>query len=319
MIKYTKANNNKILLEFTNNKLNKNNEFIMKKRRSLFKKKKLVIDRIIQKSKFFISKFNFFDYLVIFLLILALSFFIYNRLRRQSVWTNVRLSVENVDWWYGNDSPPKFWYVNTLEVGDEVKDSFGQKIAEVINIDNYDQGGPYRMIFVDLKVKVDFDKNKNQYLYEFKPLTIGSSLILNFPENQLRGLVVQVGEDDIDYFFKTIKVVNQGVQRKVLKAVADQVAVGDRVYDLDGNVMAEILEVKKEISNWYEYSDVRGEMIEIYNPDYRDLEIVLKVKAFSNLDRVFYINNTVLKVGSKIWFQFKDYAIEDATIIEIID
>lgn len=314
MIKYVIANNNKILFELTKSKLNKNIEFIMKKRKSLLKKKSS-IRRIIQKSKFFISKLSFFDYLVIALLILALSFFIYNRLQRKTLWTTVRLSIENIDWWYGSGSPPKYWYASELKVGDEVRDSFGQKVAEVINIDNFDQGGPFRMIMVDLKVRVDFDKNKNQYLYEFKPLTIGSSLILNFPENQLRGLVVQVGEDNVDYFFKTIKVVKQGV----LKEVADRVVVGDRVYDLDGNVIAEILELKKEISNWYEYSDVRGEMIEIYNPDYRDLEIVLKVKAFNTLDRDFYINNTVLKVGSKIWLQFKDYAIEDATIIEIID
>jgi hypothetical protein len=68
-----------------------------------------------------------------------------------------------------------------LAVGDQAKDSFGQTVAEVVNIDNYDQGGPYRMIFVDLKLRVDFDKNKNQYLYEFKPLSVGSSLIINFP------------------------------------------------------------------------------------------------------------------------------------------
>lgn len=294
----------------------------MKKRKSFFKKKSL-ISRIIQNTKVFISKLNFFDYLVFFLLFLVLIFFIYNRLQRSVVWTNVRIAVENVDWWYGSGTPPRYWYANDLAVGDQAKDSFGQTVAEVVNIDNYDQGGPYRMIFVDLKLRVDFDKNKNQYLYEFKPLSVGSSLIVNFPQNQLRGLVVQVGENDIDYFFKTIKVVKQGIQKGVpngvLKAVADKVVVGDKVYDLDGNIIAEILEVKKEISNWYEYSDIRGEMIKTFNPDYRDLEIVLKIKAFSNLDRDFYINNTVLKVGSKIWFQFKDYAIEDATIIEIID
>jgi hypothetical protein len=37
------------------------------------------------------------------------------------------------------------------------------------------------------------------------------------------------------------------------------------------------------------------------------------------MDREFYVNNTVLKIGSKIWIQFKDYAIEDATIFSIDD
>jgi len=286
----------------------------MKKRKSLFKKKSL-ISRIIQNMKVFISKLNFFDYLVFFLLFLVLLFFIYNRLQRRVVWTNVRIAVENVDWWYGSGAPPRYWYANDLAVGDQAKDSFGQTVAEVVNIDNYDQGGPYRMIFVDLKLRVDFDKNKNQYLYEFKPLSVGSSLIINFPQHQLRGIIVQTGADEIDYFFKTIRV----VKNEVYKPIADQIKEGDKAYDSSGNVVAEIIEVKKAVTNFYTFSDIRGEMIKTFNPDYSDLDIVLKVKAFNTLDRDFYINNTVLKVGSKIWLQFKDYAIEDAQIIEIMD
>jgi len=286
----------------------------MKKRKSLFKKKSL-ISRIIQNMKVFISKLNFFDYLVFFLLFLVLLFFIYNRLQRRVVWTNVRIAVENVDWWYGSGAPPRYWYANDLAVGDQAKDSFGQTVAEVVNIDNYDQGGPYRMIFVDLKLRVDFDKNKNQYLYEFKPLSVGSSLIINFPQHQLRGIIVQTGADEIDYFFKTIRVVKNGVY----KPIDDQIKEGDKAYDSSGNVVAEIIEVKKAVTNFYTFSDIRGEMIKTFNPDYSDLDIVLKVKAFNTLDRDFYINNTVLKVGSKIWLQFKDYAIEDAQIIEIVD
>jgi hypothetical protein len=314
MIKYARANNNKILFEFTNNKLNKNIELIMKKRKSLFKKKSF-ISRIIQKTSVFISKLNFFDYLVIFLLFLVLLFFIYNRLQRQSTWVELRLAIENVDWWYGSGSPPKYWYANDLAVGDQAKDSFGQKVAEIINVDNYDQGGPYRMIFVDLKVSVDYDKNKNQYLYEFKPLTVGSSLIINFPQNQLRGIIIQSGDDEIDYYFKTIRVIKNGV----LKPIADQIKKGDRAYDSEGNLVAEILDFTQTLNSYYEYSDIRGQKILVTDPEYSDLDIVIKVKAFNTLDRDFYINNTVLKVGSKIWLQFKDYAIEDAQITEIID
>jgi len=302
------------LFEFTNNKLNKNIVLTMKKRKSLLKKKSL-IRRIIQDIKVFINKLNIFDYLIIFLLLFVLIFFIHNRLQRRVVWTNVRVAVENVDWWYGSGTPPRYWYGNNLLAGAQAKDAFGQTVAEVVDIDNYDQGGPYRMIYVDLKLRVDFDKNKNQYLYEFKPLSVGSSLIINFPQHQLRGIIVQTGADEIDYFFKTIRVVKNGVY----KPIADQIKEGDKAYDSSGNVVAEIIEVKKAVTNFYTFSDIRGEMIKTFNPDYSDLDIVLKVKAFNTLDRDFYINNTVLKVGSKIWLQFKDYAIEDAQIIEIMD
>lgn len=314
MIKYAQASNNRILFEFTNNKLNKNIELTMKKRKSLFKKKSL-IRRIIQDIKVFINKLNIFDYLIIFLLLFVLIFFIYNRLQRRTVWTNVRIAVENVDWWYGSGTPPRYWYANNLLAGAQAKDAFGQTVAELVNIDNYDQGGPYRMIYVDLKLRVDFDKKKNQYLYEFKPLTAGSSLIINFPENQLRGIIINAGEQEINYFYKTIKVVKKGL----LNSTANTILAGDQAYDTNGNLIAEILEIEKEIHNFYTYSDIRGEMIKTYNPDYRDLTMLVKIKSFSSLDRDFYINNTVLKLGSTIWFQFKDYAIEDATIVAIID
>ena len=314
MIKYAQASNNRTLFEFTNNKLNKNIVLTMKKRKSLFKKKSL-IRRIIQDIKVFINKLNIFDYLIIFLLLFVLIFFIHNRLQRRVVWTNVRVAVENVDWWYGSGTSPRYWYANSLLPGAQAKDAFGQTVAEVVNIDNYDQGGPYRMIFVDLKLRVDFDKKKNQYLYEFKPLTTGSSLIINFPENQLRGIIVNAGEQEIDYFYKTIKVVKRGL----LNSTADTILAGDQAYDTNGNLIAEILEIKKETHTFYTYSDIRGEMIKTYNPDYRDLTMLVKIKSFSSLDRDFYINNTVLKLGSTIWLQFKDYAIEDAKIVEILE
>lgn len=314
MIKYAQASNNRILFEFTNNKLNKNIELTMKKRKSLFNKKSL-IRSIIQDIKVFIDKLNIFDYLIIFLLLLVLTFFVYNRLQRRVVWTNVRIAVENVDWWYGSGTPPRYWYANNLQAGALAKDAFGQTVAELVNIDNYDQGGPYRMIYVDLKLRVDFDKKKNQYLYEFKPLTIGSSLIINFPENQLRGIIVNAGEQEIDYFYKTIKV----VKKEMLNSTADKIIAGDKAYDANGSLIVEILEIEKETNSSYIYSDIRGGMIKTYNPDYQDLTMLVKIKSFSNLDRDFYINNTVLKLGSKIWFQFKDYAIEDATITKIIN
>jgi hypothetical protein len=314
MIKYAITNNNKILFEFTNNRLNKKIEFIMKKRKSFFKKKSF-ISRIIQNTSVFISKLNFFDYLIFFLLFLVLIFFIYNRLQRSVVWTDVRIAVENVDWWYGSGSPPRYWYAKDLTVGDQAKDSFGQTVAEVLNIDNYDQGGPYRMIFVDLKLRVDFDKNKNQYLYEFKPLSVGSSLVINFPQNQLRGIIIQSGTDEIDYYFKKIRVSKE----RIYNFVADEINVGDKAYDSEGNLVAEIIELEETVNNFYAFSDIRGQKIKVIDPEFSDLDIVLKVKAFNTLDREFYINNTVLKVGSRIWLQFKDYAIEDAQIIEIID
>jgi len=277
-------------------------------------KKSTPMIRIIQKIKFLKRRLNFFDLVVFFILFLVLIFLAYNRLQRQSTWVNVRLSVENTDWWYKGSSPA-YWYINDLEVGDSVKNSLGNPIVEVINIDNYDMGGYYRDIYVDLKVKVDFNKKKNQYSYEFKPLIVGSSLTLNFDKEQLKGLVVKIDEKEMEYFYKTIKV----EKKFAYPNLADQVVVGSKSYDSNGNLFAEILDVKKQVATNYEFSDLRGQNILVRNPDYRDLEVVLKIKCFKDVDREFYINKTVIKIDSRIWVQFQNFALEDARIIEIID
>jgi len=227
---------------------------------------------------------------------------------------NLRISVENADWWYQGNSP-RYWYASNLKVGDVIEDSFGKKIAEVTNISNYDLGGPFRIIYVDLMVKADYDKNKDQYLYEYKQLTVGSSVVLNFPREQLRGLVVNMGDEKIEYFYKTIKV----EVRNVEISVADKVVKGLKSNDNNGNLLAEVIEVNNSIASYYEYSDIRGEKIKVYDPKYRDLEVTLKIRSFKGLDRNFYISNTVLKVGSIIWFQFPELALENTRISEIIN
>ncbi len=272
------------------------------------------MSRIIQKINFLKRKLNFLDLSFIILLFLVLGFFTYNRLQRQSTWVNIRISVENPDWWY-RGSPPNYWYASDLKVGDEVKDTFGVKVAEVVAIDNYDAGGPYRDIYVDLKVKVDFNKNKDQYLYEFKPLVVGSSLLFNFPQEQLRGLVIRVNQEEIKYSYKTIKV----EKKMVLPYLANQVKIGTKSTDLGGKLIAEIVGVNEKVSARREFSDIRGQNIQVYNEDYRDLEVTLRVKAFSDLNRDFYINKSALKIGSSIWLQFPEFALEDARIVEVID
>ena len=258
-------------------------------------------------------------------LLAILTFFIYNRLQRQAAWVQVKISVENSDWWW-RGSPPQYWYAKDLQIGDSLLDSFGKPVAEIINIDNYDGGGPHRDIYVDLKVRVDHDKKKNQYLYEFKPLVVGSSLFFNFPEGQLRGLVVQLGEQQIDYFDRTVRVELKYVQQIhksnpffVTATSASQIEVGQQAYDADGMVVAEIMDVSKKPSTYYEFSDKLGRSVLVQNPDFYDVELVVKLKAFKAFEIDYFINKAALKVGNSIWLQFPEFALEDMRIIELLD
>lgn len=269
---------------------------------------------IIQKIRSLRARLNFFDLLVVFALALILIFFGYNRLYRQPNWIDVRLSVENSDWWY-KGAPPKYWYAKSLEAGDSVLDSFGRPVVEIVNIDNYDAGGPYRDIYVDLKVRVEHDQKRNQYLYEFKPLVVGSDIFLNFPNGQLRGTVTAIDELSKDYSFRTVVL----EKKQINPSLSDEIRAGVQAFDLDGNLVAEIIEVDEKYSSHYVFSDIRGKSIETIDPRYRDVDVVVKLKSFRELGIDYYINNAALKVNNTIWLQFPSFALEDARIIEIVD
>ena len=270
---------------------------------------------IIQEIKTIAKKFNIFDYLVLSLVLIALAFLAYQRLQRQSTWVNVRLSVENLDWWYGSGQPPQYWYAAELQAGDQILNSTGEPVVEIVDIENYDDGGPYRLIYVDLKMKVDCNKMTQQYLYEFKPLVAGGSLVLNFPQQQLRGLVVSVGEVGPVYVDQTVRV----EVKEVPAEVAELVMVGSQAFGRDGELVAEIIDLQSSLASEYEFSDIRGQKIETFDPDYRDLQVTLRVRSFETLDRQFYVNGAVLKAGAEIWFQFPDFALEEATIVAVGD
>jgi hypothetical protein len=282
-----------------------------------------------------IHKLNFFDFLVIGIVFFVVFYLLFDRIQRKEQWIDVRISVENSDWWY-QGSPPKFWYASDLKSGDVAKDSYGSKVAEVKNIENLDIGGPYRNIFVDLKLKVVFDKNRNQFLYEYKPLTIGSSVMLNFSNQQLKGLVIGLGREKIDYHYKIVRlqkksfqnitsaitntnsVTSSVINKPVTPEFSEKIKVGDKSFDNNNELIAEILSIKKETSSYYEFSDVRGKNIKTYNPLYRDLEIDVKIRTYSISGLDFFIQAPI-KIGSQIWVQFPKYSLEDYEIIEIIE
>lgn len=271
------------------------------------------------------ARVNFFDLLILFLLLLTVGFFIYQRLQRQSTWVQVRLSVENPDWWYRGSSP-NYWYAQDLQVGDVINDGLGNKMVEIVGVDNYDNYGPYRDIYVDLLLRVDYNKKRQQYLYEFKPLVVGSALLFNFSNYQLRGTVIGMGSLPIHYFERTVKLELKYAQQVhksnpffVTAATAAQIKAGQQAYDALGNVVAEIIEVRKHPAAYYEFSNVLGHNVLVTNPDFYDVELVVKLKAFEAFGVDYFVNKAALKVGNGIWLQFPEFALDDMRIIELFD
>ena len=262
--------------------------------------------------KTIIQKVNFFDLLIFLSLLIIGVILILNRMQKENSWVNVRVSIENSDWWYGGVNP-KYWYAQNLKIGDVAYDSFGKESAKIKNIENYDAGEQGRIIFVDLEVQTNFDKKRKQYLYEFKPLTVGGTLLLNFGKEQLRGLVVSIDDEDNNFEYKTIT-----VNKSFMTAdISDKIKEGEIIKDSNGEEVAKIIAVEKKITEYYEFSDIRGEKILVKDPHTRAAKITMLVKTVKVFDQYYLFNGRSLKVGDWLDLNFSDFVVSGVEITEI--
>lgn len=272
------------------------------------------LKRLINSIKVIIQRLNFFDILTFLALLIVLVILLKNYFQKKAEWIDLRLLVQNADWWYKGEKPA-FWYAGDLAEGDVAYDSFGNEVAKINSIENYDLGEDGRAIYANLRVKANFDKKRQQYFYEFKPLLVGAGVIFNFDQEQLRGLVIGLGKNatGVQVEEKTVKLrINL-----ILPELADQVQVGVRVLDGSKKVIAEILAVDNQMAQYYDFSDIRGQKILIYDPAYRLLFIDLKMKAFRAFDEYYYVDGTPLKVGQLFDLHFANFVLSNVEIIAV--
>jgi len=253
---------------------------------------------------------------VIFLLLLAsvLGFFLVQRLAKKTEWITVSLEVSDDSlWWKGE--LPESWYANTFAEGLEAKDSNGDLYARVTKVSVFDKGASFRKARIQLELKVAYDKNRNQYLYNYKPLAVGKPLKIVLGSYELQGVVTGLGADQFVTIEKKIVVRVPRIQ----SWIADSYKPGMEMRDSSEVVLARIEKVA--ISQYYEvsYSDILRRLIRTYHPDLYTAVITLTVASNKVGDTSYFVDGAAIKIGERIWFQLPDTVIKDAEIIEILE
>lgn len=260
-----------------------------------------------------IKKLSILDWLIIAGICIVFGFVLYNRMTKKEEWIWVKLNISNnTSWWQG--SAP-YWYAQGLTKGQFAYNSFGQKIAEVGSIENYDMGGTNRLIYIDLKLLVSYDKRQHIYLFNYQPLQIGNQMDLTFSQYNVRGIITYIGSNTIPYKDKEIEV-------KVLNAYpweADSYKEGMQMTDMSGNPVATILSVTVADNTVSQLYDTDGRLILISNPDSdrKEITMLLKIKTFSFTGVSYFIDGAAIKIGENIWFQFQNTAVKSALITRI--
>ncbi len=257
---------------------------------------------------------NIFDILIVLLVCCVIGTLLWQRVSKKTEWITIRLVIANDEWWW-EGQPPQWWYVDELQRGLTTKNTFGETVAEITNIDVFDIGGYRKRAYVDLKLKGSYDKKRSVYLYNFQPLQIGKPLDLTFGKQNVKGLVIYINKGSPKYTNKRIEV-------KVSKAEpyeAMSLVQGMKMKDSVGRTLVSIDAVSVVPYIEYVFSDIRGTFVPASNPAYRNVILQLTIQTFTSANIEYFMDRAVIKIGEKIWLQFPQTAIRDAEIIRIIE
>jgi len=272
--------------------------------------KKNFIVHIIHKIK----KLTLLDWIVCAVLLGIFGFFLLNRFAKQEQWIDVRLKVSGDEWWW-NPGYPDNWYGLGLFKGQSSYNTMGKKIAEIQSIENYDVGGPRRLIFIDLNVLATRNKKTQIYTFNYQTLQIGKPLDLTFGKYNLRGLVTYIGSNTISYGTTELEI-------KLLSIYpweANSYKEGIVMKDLAGNVVATITQVNITDSQLLELRDQYGKLFTIpaSNNVYKDVTLRVTLKTYRLNGVPYYIDGSAIKVGNHIGIEFEQTAIKNGVISRI--
>lgn len=241
--------------------------------------------------------------------------FLWLRVSRKTEWIPLRIVVANDEWWY-EGAAPQWWYVDGLTTGQTAKNTFGETVAEITNIQSFDIGNYRRRAFIDLKVKGYFDNKRGVYIYNYQPLQIGKPLDLTFGKNNLRGIVTYIENVPQNFTEKTIEVYIPAVHLWV----ANSYQKGMKMQDSQGRVLAEIVSANVSPTTAKEVTDVSSNFLEAkFDPSqFYDLKLVLNIQTFESEGINYFVDRSAIKIGERIWFQFPNTVIRQAEITKII-
>lgn len=269
---------------------------------------------IIHKLKSFrFQTVHAFDVAVVLTILIVLGIFLYNRFSKKTIWIDARISVSDDSLWWKGEQPP-LWYLDGLKEGMVSYNSFGEVTAEITNLQVFPVGGPYSVGYVDVKLKVAYDQNRQLYLYNFRPLEKGKPIDLTFGSNNVYGLIMSLGEQQDQAVTKKIR-----VQMKQLeKSLADAYQVGMEMKDTNNVVLARIDAITVSESKLKPVTFIDSALF--YDDIQRkDVLMDLTITATEGIDNTYHFaDGAAIKIGNIIWFHFPT-VVAQATVVDILE
>ncbi len=258
-----------------------------------------------------LGKIAFFDKLLILIVIVAISFFVFVFFRKgETVAVTVRLNEDNStygDWNSLIGTRP--WVTELLRNDAKLKDAIGRISAEIISVRSFDIKPNRQAVYVKMRLRVTNDRASNQFIFNGLPLIVGSEVKINFDTVLVDGMVT-----DIEGLPETRQKVSIWVEANVkdennlyserigiAPSIASEILNINEIRDGEGNIIMKVLEKKVTDSDVFvTTSDGRG--IIRKNPLRKDVLLKLQINAFKIGNRYYIYDDIPILIGQKIPF-----------------
>jgi hypothetical protein len=211
---------------------------------------------------------------------------------------------------------PQAWFVYLFKEGMRERDGLGRTSAEIEKVNYYDSGEAKKAVYLNLRLRVDYNKRSRNYLYKGKPLLIGSPIKIEFEDIITEGLVTSVeGVDDprkdVELIVKSqifdlnpVFPETNGVQ----PFLAEAINVDDKVRDSNGREVITVLEKTEEAAKKIVTND-KGEVFLRRDPVKKDVYLTLKLLVRQINDEYYLFDDIQVKIGNGIPIHTVNYSI----------
>ena len=264
---------------------------------------------IIMKKYF--KKLNIFILATLFLLAFALFYFLYYRVRNQTmVYVTLTLSRPKT-------SIP-YWIGNYITVGDREISPLGELNAEVVEKNTYEGFDVGQYVYLLMKMKTVKDRSGN-YLFKNKPLSVGSIVDMKLTSANFQAMVISVSSEPPVYEYK--KIILTVREKEIWPWFTDSIRVGSEIKDDKGGVIAKILDKKVTIAE-VRVDTAGGQATVSYDRRKRDIDIILEIIVKKITDTYYFTETQKVKVNESLFLPFPDVGnltLPITSIIEIKD
>lgn len=200
-----------------------------------------------------------------------------------------------------------YWLADTLRKGDLQYNNLGRKIAEVVDIQNYQWFEEKKMVYLTVSLKAGYNSRTKKLTFNYRPLEIGKPIELEVGNVGFMGVITDL-DNEKDHWEWQERIVEvrvslwSGIFPETLGLPswrAEAIKVGDKMVDSQGRILAEVLEKNEKPAEKIVVTD-DGRVLLREDPLKKDVVLRAKLRTIQREGVSYFLDDIKIKVGSNI-------------------